>query len=265
MKRMLMITGWCVVLLGILPANLSAQGHGFCQLSYSGRNKDRKVMGPVSTECSAPHTVPFGNWGVNSNVGSRIDGHQFQGWCLNHWACDNDGNCERHCTDRWYEWNSCTTSSLWAPTNCTLYNSNGCTQQVTKRGMNTHGTAATDIAVSCPSDSDGDGFCDTGGCADVSSFTTSNWMTLYELDPRDFDDRVQKLNFPRVTVSLSCRAMSCDSETSSWVSPNSYKYPSSPALVDTKLSVKVLKGRYYDRDGLCAYWAERGRPGYNCR
>ena len=90
-------------------------------------------------------------------------------------------------------------------------------------------------------------------------------MTLYELDPGDFDDRVQKLNFPRVTVSLSCRAMSCDSETSSWVSPNSYKYPSSPALVDTKLSVKVLKGRYYDRDGLCAYWAERGRPGYNCR
>ena len=31
------------------------------------------------------------------------------------------------------------------------------------------------------------------------SFTTSNWMTLYELDPNDedFDDRVQKLNFPQ--------------------------------------------------------------------
>lgn len=248
MKRMLMITGWCVVLLGVLPDNLSAQGHGFCQISYSGLNKDRKVMGPVSAECPGdppwPHSYPFGNWGVNSNVGSRIDGHQFQGWCLNHWACDNDGNCERHCTDRWYEWNSCTTWSQWAPPNNTLYNSNGYTQQVTTRGTNTHGTAAADIAVSCPSDSDGDGVCDTGGCADISGFTNSNWMTLYELDPKDEDERVQRLNFPTISVSLSCTTMSCGSGTSSWVSPSSYKYPSSPALVDTKVATKVLKGRY---------------------
>lgn len=69
MKRVLMAIGVSVVLLGVLPADLSAQGHGFCQLKYSGRNKDRKVMGPVSAECSPPHSVPY--WQLGSDLERR--------------------------------------------------------------------------------------------------------------------------------------------------------------------------------------------------
>lgn len=271
MKRVLMITGLSVVLLGVLPDNLSAQG--FCQISYSGLNKNRKVMGPVSAECPGDivncfppksHSYPFGNWGVSSNVGHVIDGHQFQGWCHDHWACDNNDDCDWHCQDSWYEWNSCTTYAQWKPPNNTLYNSNGHTQQVTTRGTNTHGSTATYVYVSCPTDSNGDGICDTGGCADLSSFTSGNWLTLYEIDPCDEDELVQSMYFPSVTVSLSCTAMSCDSATSSWVSPNRYDTPTSPALVNAKVATKVNWGRFVDRDGGCALRA-RGNPIYDCR
>ena len=265
MKRVLMITGLSVVLLGVLPANLSAQG--FCHISYSGVNKNRKVMGPVSAECpDEGHSVPFGNWGVTSNVGHKVDGHQFQGWCKDHWACDNNDECGRHCTDwrGWYEWNSCTTWSRWKPPNNTLYNSNAFTQQVTTRGTNTHGSTATYVYVSCPTDSNGDGICDAGGCDELSSFSSSNWMTLYELDFADDDEVVQSMYFPSVTVSLSCTAMSCSSATSSWVSPNRYDTPTSPALVNAKAATKVNWGRFVDRDGGCALRA-RGNPIYDCR
>ncbi len=274
MKYLLMMIGLSVVLLGVLPGNLSAEAQGVCQISYSGLNKARKVMGPVATECGHdgawpppgfPHSVPFGNWGVTSNIGHKIDGHQFNGWCHNSWVCDNDGNCDTHCQDGWYEWNSCTTYSQWEPPNRTLYNSNGNTQQVTTRGENTHGTVATDIPVNCPTDSDGDGYCDTGGCADVHQFTSSgSFMTLYELDGWDDDEVVQSLYFPAVSVPLDCTPTSCSPTKSPWVSPSRYDTLSWPALVDAKLAVKALRGWFSDRDGVCADWAERGRPGYDC-
>ena len=247
MKRVWMAIGVPAVLLGVLAADLSAQG--WCKIRYSGWNKNRKVMGPVSAECpSDGHSVPFGNWGVTSNVGHKFDGHQFQGWCRYHWACDNKGNCSRHCKDPWYQWNSCTTDPDWAPRNCTLYNSNDCTQQVTTRGDNTHGATETWVNVSCPTDSNGDGICDAGGCTGASSITISNWMTLYELDPYGGrDDLVQSMYFPSVTVDLSssCTAMSCDPATSSWVSPNRYDSPPSPARVNAMAATKVESGRLW--------------------
>lgn len=262
MKRVWMAIGVSAVLLGVLPADLLAQG--WCQIRYSGWNKDRKVMGPVYTECSGIHSPPFGNWGVTSNVGHKVDGHQFQGWCKTHWACDNDGNCKQHCKDPWYQWNSCTTWPKWAPTNCTLYNSNGCTKQVSPLGDNTHGGTETWVNVTCPTDSNADGICDAGGCARLSSFTNSNWMTLYELDKNDDDELVQSMYFPSVTVSLSCTAMSCDSATSSWVSPNRYDSPPTPARVSAKAATKVESGRFVDRFGACARLAIND-PIYDCR
>ena len=86
MRRVLMAFGLGVVLLGVSFSDMWAQG--FCQFSYTGLTKDRRVMGPVNTEChgdtsciSTPHSAPFGNWGVTSNYGHKIDGHQFDGWC----------------------------------------------------------------------------------------------------------------------------------------------------------------------------------------
>ena len=271
MTRLWLAAGLGIVLLGVWVGNLSAQG--FCQLSHSGLNQNRKVMGPVATECESegwwppiPHSVPFGNWGVTSNVGHKIDGHQFNGWCHNSWVCDNNGDCDTHCTDwrGWYEWNSCTTYAQWAPENCSLYNYNGCSQQVTTRGVNTHGSTATYVYVSCPYDSNGDGYCDTGGCEDVYYFYSgNNWMTLYELDGWDDDEVVQSMYFPSVTVSLNCDAMSCNSVTTSWLSPDSYDTPRSPALVDAKLAIRVNWGRFSDRDGGCALRA-RGDSRYDC-
>lgn len=275
MRRSVAVVAVGIFLLFASLYDLSAQG--FCQLSHSSLNKDRKVMGPVSAECPGDavhcfpvleHSIPFGNWGVSSNVGHVIDGHQFNGWCRNHHACDNYGNCGSHCTDPrgWYEWNSCTTHPQWAPqvpVNCTLYNSNGCTQQVTTRGVNTHGSTATYVYVSCPYDSDGDGFCDSGGCEDVYYFYSGNsWMTLYEIDICDEDERVQRLNFPSITVSLNCDAMSCNSVTTSWLSPTSYATPSSPVTF-ARLAVRVNWGRFSDRDGNCALRA-RGDSRYDC-
>ena len=261
MKHALMAIGLGIILLGVLTGDGWAVD-GACRINYTGLNKDRKVMGPVSAECTdvpgpISHSVPFGNWGVNSDCGTRIDGHQFQGWCYFHYACDHVGNCGTRCQDGWYEWNSCTTRYEWSSPSCDLYNSNGCTQQATTRGVNTHGTITTQRDVRCPYDSDGDGFCDTGGCADLSFFSSrENWMTLFELDKFERDDRVQKMIFPRVSVTLNCTAMSCsESGTSSWVSPDRYEDPSSLALVYAKAAIKVNWGQFHDIYGRCALWA----------
>ncbi|MDE2758380.1 MAG: hypothetical protein OXU26_12710 [Acidobacteriota bacterium] len=247
-----------IFVLSVWIGDLSAQG--YCELRHSGLNQNRKIIGAVSTECDdgegwwpGGHSLPFGNWGVTSNVGHKIDGHQFNGWCRNRYLCDSNGDCAWHCQDSWYEWNSCTTGSAWLSGNCDFYNYNHCTQQITTRGVNTHGSTATYVYVSCPYDSNDDGICDSGGCASVSSFYSgSNWMTLYELDEWDDDEVVQSLYFPSVTMSLNCDAMSCNSVTSSWLWPTSYDTPISPALVDARLAVRVNSGRFADRDGNCA-------------
>src|SRR5687768_14508607 len=80
-----------------------------CSLTVYGQNQARRVMGPVDTECpNLVHTTPFGNWGVTSNFGTKLDGHQFQGWCHNSYVCDNAGLCRTECRTGWYQWNSCT-------------------------------------------------------------------------------------------------------------------------------------------------------------
>ena len=250
MKRLGLVAAMSVVVLSVWVGDLSA---GHCVISQSGRNQNRKVMGPVSAECSRPHSVPFGNWGVTSNVGHKVDGHQFNGWCRNRVLCDNYGDCTGHCQDSWYEWNSCTTDPQWKPDNCDLYNYNSCSQQITTRGENTHGSTTTDVYVSCPYDSDGDGTCDTGGCAAITSFSSgTNWMALYELDLRDDDELVQSMYFPSVTLNLNCGVMSCNSATSSWLTPTSYDTPRSPALVYSQLAFRVTSGRFVDTGGTCA-------------
>ena len=52
-----------------------------CTFSVAGLNDWRKVMGPVNVECGGflQRSAPWGNWGVNSNFGTRNDTTQFQG------------------------------------------------------------------------------------------------------------------------------------------------------------------------------------------
>ena len=135
------------LLLPLLPAQV-------CRITATALNQERRVIGGVNTECPTLllHSAPFGNWGVTSNFGAALDGHQFDGWCHNTRICDNNGNCRTDCGDGWYEWNSCTDHSQFKAPNCTLYNAADCTQQVTSTGVNTHGSRTLDVPVSCPQD-----------------------------------------------------------------------------------------------------------------
>lgn len=99
------------------PKNSSIIGRMYCEVYFYMENKERHCYGPVDTECGWPdppwHSKPWGNWGVDSNVGRKIDDHQFQGW---------------HPTEKWLEWNSCT-EYPYEPGNCLYYNAASCTEQ----------------------------------------------------------------------------------------------------------------------------------------
>jgi uncharacterized protein (TIGR03437 family) len=234
----------------ILTVPLSAQ---VCRISTSGLNQNRKVLGPVHSECPVSiHTPPFGNWGVTSNFGSKVNDHQFQGWCHNSQTCDNNGNCRIDCRDGWYEWNSCTDVRLYQSPNCTLYNSENCTQQVTTTGINIHGTRTVDLPVRCPADTDGDGVSDRGGCADVLTFSNgTNFMSLYELDPATGDDLVQTLYFPEPTLTMQCEVWGCLPMASGWLQPSFYQSPSLPARVYAEMAIRVDSANFIDTNRAC--------------
>ena len=136
-----------VVLLALAPV-LAGQ---VCRISVSGLNRNRRVMGPVNTECPAPfHSAPFGNWGVTSNFGESRDGHQFDGWCHDSRVTLNNGDSKDVCGSEWYQWNSCTDHEDFRAPNCTLYNEADCTEQVTATGVNVLGAQEVDAPVGCP-------------------------------------------------------------------------------------------------------------------
>lgn len=272
MKTEKRISALLVLWFSVTAAPLAAQ---VCRLSIGALNQSRKVLGPVNTECGGDphycpfwiwpeHSIPYGNWGVTSNFGQKQDGHQFQGWCHNSFVCDNYGNCGYQCEDGWWEWNSCTSNSQFSAPNCYIYNYNGCTQQATTTGIDVYGGYYIDLSTSCPYDWNGDGACDSGGCLNMSSYSSGTaWMTLYELDGCDEDELVQSLYFPSLTAYLTCDVSGCYAAGSSWVTPNFYDTPSWPPLVDAQVAMAVNWGAYVDTNGYCAYLAQQD-PRYNC-
>jgi hypothetical protein len=236
-----------------------------CRVSMAGLNRARRVMGPVHTECPGSiHTPPFGNWGVTSNFGHKLDGHQFDGWCRDRYICDNQGYCRRDCRDGWYEWNSCTDDQRFAGPNCTLYNSDSCTQQVSATDVNVLGTLYFDIPTDCPFDTNNDGACDSGGCRDVSNITYDTpFMSLYELDRWGTDEIVQTLYYGTLAIFPWCEPWRCSAAGSSWETPTFYDNPSWPPKVDAHLAMVLNWGSFVDRSGICAAYA-RSDPKYNC-
>ncbi len=190
------------------------------------------------------HSVPFGNWGAGSNVGSAYDGHQFQGW---------------YAEDGWEQWNSCAADYVKPDLNCERlnfpdsagvypypangypfsdpftwndsvppYGTSACVDQISDSGLANHyGTATRRIPVTNPEDSDCDGIMDTGGCLDLDGRTLTvqdNYMTLYELDHSNLginDDLVQSLYFADVSVTLACTVEGCsavgDDDHDGWI------------------------------------------------
>ena len=218
----------------------------------AGLNRNRRVFGPVHTECPGQlHTAPFGNWGVASNFGGVRNGHQFQGWCHDTPICDNNGNCSTDCRDGWYEWNSCTDIPQFQPPNCTLYNDSDCTAQMSPLGVNVMSTRTLDIPVRCPMDLDNDGVADAGGCRDVRQARNGdNFMSLYELDPLTGNDLVQTLYFPPTPVPLDCSVTYCPPAGSDWVPPSGYADPPSPRVF-AEMAMVVNSGQFIDPARAC--------------
>lgn len=230
----------------LCPRSLDAQQGPSCVLQFGVWNQSRHFPGDVAVECSWPHTVPFGNWGVESNLGRRRDGQQFEGWHV------PPGETT-------FQWNSCTTQWPYTRPNCTYYNYNNCTEQYTIKLVNSHAGGFDTIPVSCPYDWDGDGYCDSGGCQDLGGYWIgNNWMDLYELDWPDPDDFITRLTFPNVGVALSCTVWSCGFAQSSWY--NSYQnYP-----VSTQLALAVHWASFSDPANYCRGYLGYWNPRYLC-
>lgn len=171
---------------GLKPTHATAQYEQswHCRVFATFENTDRYVISAPEVE-DWPHTVPWSNWGVDSNLGPRYDGHQFDGW---------------HSSGGWYEWNS--SSDDHPNPNCAYYNANACYDQESATGPNQYATVLMgDWWVDEPQ---GDA---AGGCLQIEGLTfgaTENFMKIYDLDPYDWDDYVGALQFPNLTATLDC-------------------------------------------------------------
>ena len=213
------VVGLCVIYLFV--GQLYAQ---YCRVNLSMLNSYRYVDGEVYKECGFWHSPPFGNWGVDSNVGSRQDGDQFQGWK------PSGGH---------HQWNSCTKGEWEAP-DYRYYNWNSYTTQKGRGGANKYGGVMYRMSVSYE---DYDAIDEEwiGGCRDLDGLTftiSGNKMNLYELDRADRDDYVTTLGFSNVQVTLDCPDSGyCNSVSSPWVQSGS----NSIARAKIRLSVGTVR------------------------
>ncbi len=166
--------------------------HADCKIDISLQNRLRRVRGQVNVECgdecwpSWPfcHTAPYGNWGVNSNYGPRMDTDQFHGW-------------KPHGSQR--QWNSCTGSY----TGSSYYN-DGLGRQ--KGAPDDERRAGEEIIW------------ESDHCRNVvpEVYTKRRvYMEIYELD-WDYPDLVTTLNFGTISFSVDCPRWNYCYGASSW-------------------------------------------------
>jgi hypothetical protein len=290
MERKSTLATLVVLALGGLAIALPAAAQQ-CTVTLRMFNHNRYVY-DSDEECPGTiHSAPFGNWGVSSNVGTKVDGGQFQGW---------NGTCAAGAK---VEWNSCTngyvrpdpdcrrlnyphptlsfpkppgypTSDIYAHNNCaTGTNPCRCVDQVSPCGANDYGGFTQVYNVPAPFDSDCDGTYDTGGCRYLDGrliTVANNFMTVYELDPLDDDELVQSLYYPNLTVRLKCNRESCwaatgdankdgtqddlSSRTSpAWVWPTAYydDFNQLRKRIDATIRIGYIKGSYSGPESEC--------------
>ena len=185
--------------------------NSYCDTDVLFHNKERRVPGPVNTECgSGPgHSAPWGNWGVDSNFGSRIDGFQFAGW-------------RSHGSDPWLQWNSCTTqrpldfpmgSTQWFNDPLPVWNKQKADPDI-ERFYERTGWSSDPLGLPEPSQT----------CADLTPevYTYSGlYMHTYELDPGCCDAITAYINYPDIDISMTCNGSDyCEGE-SAWTQNNS--------------------------------------------
>ena len=202
-----------------------------CVVDVVVLNVDREVRGPISAECSRPHSIPFGNWGAELPYfrSQRLrDGYQFSGWKAD---------------DGWLQWNSCTTLPDFEPPNPRYYNNEGdSTQIAVPNVVNIVDTRRDHIhtgrnGVSCRRLAE-DQALEFGATQPVE-------LKVYELDRRipfiDGPDHVATLAFDRILVQYVCDdddEWNCSGE-SQWIRPRAASATSVSARI--KLRVHLHK------------------------
>lgn len=291
MKNSSRLTVFLFILASALfgPILQKSYAQDVCTVSIRMVNHNRYAY-DTDEECPwAPvieHSVPFGNWGVSSNVGSKQDADQFQGW---------------YPTGGHIEWNSCAVGYVRPDPNCQRLNfplapagfpfpANGypftdvyshnncaasgcnCVDQYSPQGKNDYGGTVISSSVNAPFDSDCDGIVDAGGCRDLNGLTITirnNFMTVYELDNPDEDDLVQSLYFPDMSVTLTCTRNNCfavgDSNRDGWFDDvnnqfsSAYKWPTAyydefnqlRKRIDATARIGYVRGSYSGRSFAC--------------
>jgi hypothetical protein len=186
-----------------------------CYIPFVLENRSRHVFGSVNTECSNQachwywHTPAWGNWGVDSNYGSRGDGTQFMGWKSGSGISPCGENIDPP------QWNSCTDTY----TDPYYFNYNNNTEQWSPDEKVYVGYSIT--FGSCPWDWDYDGVIDDGGCGNGTGWrqfsSGGNYMALYELDPITGDEEVTTLYYnDTMYINVWCDGWTCGSGSSSW-------------------------------------------------
>jgi hypothetical protein len=131
--------------------------------------------------------------------------------------------------------------------------------------VNVLGTFYGQVGATCPYDTNGDGYCDTGGCRDFPGiYLAPSYMTLYELDPVTGDELVQTIYHPATWIALNCTPWNCPAAGSEWVNPTSWDSPAFPAKVRAQFAMVNNWGVFHDTNNICARYAQVN-PKYNCR
>lgn len=213
---------------GVLLAQSNEEA---CIVTLEGQNQNRTVAGAVNEECDDVnyitqwHDPPWGNWGVDSNYGKRRNGDQFLGW-------KQKGSQK--------QWNSCTTErAKFSASNCKYYRRPSCATQWSNEAV-THGRLSYRTSSNpCPIPTIAPIPIPRYGCSRVKgSFSqTINYMTLYELDKPDSDDKIETLYFPGTSVTLTgCTYEGCPEQATEWVEMDRSTSPT--AHVEAELRMK---------------------------
>jgi hypothetical protein len=242
----------------VMSADKSIFGQATCSFIVSMGNHNRYAYDTAEECWPNAHSVPFGNWGVSSNVGQKENGYQFRGW---HPTC-NVG------PGTFVEWNSCSVDYVKPDPDCQRLNfpdpaglfpypqnnypfsdpffynntvppfgNSRCVDQFSPCGANVYGFASVTVGVSPQVDNNGDGIADAGGCSDLNGWSVGvqqNFMTVYELDSGG-DDLIESLYFPDTWAQLTCTPDACfavgDGNFDGWLDDNNdhfspdYKWP----------------------------------------
>ena len=229
-----------------VASNASAQE---CLLYVSWENLNRHIVGGVNTECGTcgGHTPPWGNWGVNSPWGTRIDGTQFMGWKFG----DSVAPCSENISSLRPQWNSCTGgwSGNIPPSPDYWLNHHSATDQFSGTG-GLFGGGTLVWGTQCPVDYNGDGRIDSGGCdPNFTQVTLSNaYMDLWELDPFSSDQFVGRFTYPSscCTVSVSCDGYYCSGGVSVPIENDPH------ALGSAAVRLIVREAIWNDPNGCCS-------------